>query len=118
MKTLKVGDRVVAYGHGWYGVGAQSSTSGRVAGMVLEIKSRSTILIRPDRPFPVLVTSECVAYNIKQLRRLKPKRKTREFWIPMIGNDVISLAGKSVYKERPIGLGNTVFIHVREVGKK
>lgn len=116
-KEFKVGDRVAAYGHGWAGTKPQSSTSGRVTGIITKIDDRSAVIIKPEKKFPLVEEGlDWIAYNNKQLRRLKPKQKALEFWILKSDSPY-----PTCYRNRPKWGGkfdDSMVIHVREVLEK
>jgi hypothetical protein len=71
MSKFKVGDRVRAYGSSV--IQSHTSDDGPIKGVVNSILGES-----------VEVATDCGSYytfHVKQLRRLKPKAKPREFWV-------------------------------------
>jgi hypothetical protein len=113
MKTkLKPGDRVAVYG-----IQTEDCWSERVVGTVT--------IIQRDPPRIFFTPDERLSHGREEMaipqqcRRLKPKRKAREFWIAMMGEDVISIGGRSVFRQNPgrPNDGERTYVFVREVLK-
>lgn len=112
---LKVGDRVAVYAKVRQSLcpGVTSSNEWCMNGTKGEV-----IKMHPSGWIDVLTSYGTMLAHPKQCRRLKPRAKPREFFIPHMQGDILTIGGKSVFHEQPAHLIGTTFYHVREVLKK
>lgn len=120
---FKVGDRVRVYG----AIRVQSSVDPPKERWDFRFAGNSSIATvkGSNGHYGILIEAKCEydeevftgMVHEKQLRRLKPKRKPREFWIT--GGPIDDRYLPKILKEEPnLGGASTLYIHVREVLEK